>query len=436
MPSYVVDLDGGGQMTVNASSPQAAVDNVRASGNTPAADGGGGGGSSPPAGYNAQAVSYNNYGDAVFNTPNGQKTGTQIMQELQAAGWNGQGNPVDVYNRTAGGGGNSSSPSNPSSPSNNDYGGDYANYQNNSLLLQGANNAAQAAYNQGMLKFNNDKLAFDMATQAFNNAISAAGLTGTFQGNPTIPAMQSYANLFGTWGVPTQGQQTLGAQQQGFNQQQALAQMYGQYYAPGQTPTAGMTTQAAQQQAWNQQMDAQKQALAQWSAQQGAAQDYLKMMAGLRGPADWIQYQKVLGATPGGLQDLAAAAAGQYIPGGGATTGVQPQAVTLQSFVNSATGGQLGGQQQGAQQSGAPAGSMAPPIGSNADQTTAFQNSLVAPNQMAPQTWANLTPSQQQMLLGTWESQGYTQDDAKALFTQQLPKYASQTGGAGSFRLQ
>ena len=358
-------------MTVNASSPQAAADNVTAQGGSPA-------------------------GNAFIDT-----------------------------SRSGGG------TDYPSSPSNNDYGGDYTNYQNNSLLLQGANNAAQAAYNQGMLKYNNDRLAFDMATQAFNQAISAAGLTGMYQGNPTIPAMQSYANLFGTWGVPTQGQQTLGAQQQGFNQQQALAQMYGQYYAPGQTPTAGMTTQAAQQQAWNQQMDAQKQALAQWSAQQSAAQEYLKMMAGLRGPADWIQYQKVLGATPRGLQDLAAAAAGQYIPGGGATTGVQPQAVTLQSFVNSATGGQLGNQQ-----SGAPAGSMAPPMGSNADQTTAFQNSLVAPNQMAPQTWANLTPSQQQMLLGTWESQGYTQDDAKALFTQQLPKYARQSVGAGSFKLQ
>ena len=31
------------------------------------------------------------------------------------------------------------------------------------------------------------------------------------------------------------------------------------------------------------------------------------------------------------------------------------------------------------------------------------------------------------MLLGTWESQGYTKDDAQALFTQSLPKYATQT---------
>ena len=63
-------------------------------------------------------------------------------------------------------------------------------------------------------------------------------------------------------------------------------------------------------------------------------------------------------------------------------------------------------------------------------------NTLVAPNQMAPQTWNALTPSQQQMLLGTWESQGYTKDDAQALFTQSLPKYATQTPASGSFKLQ
>jgi hypothetical protein len=55
---------------------------------------------------------------------------------------------------------------------------------------------------------------------------------------------------------------------------------------------------------------------------------------------------------------------------------------------------------------------------------------------MAPQTWNALTPSQQQMLLGTWENQGYTQDDARALFNQSLPKYATGAQGAGSFRLQ
>jgi hypothetical protein len=185
---------------------------------------------------------------------------------------------------------------------------------------------------------------------------------------------------------------------------------------PGTPPGYGggqpVQTLAANQQYYQQWLDAQKQALSQWQAQQTASQNYLTMMAGLRGPADWQQYQKVLGATPGGMKDLVAAAAGQYIPGAGATTGVQPQAVSMQSFVNSATG-----QPQ-------------------TDNGQAVMNSLVAPNQMAPQTWNALTPSQQQMLLGTWESQGYSKDDAQALFNQSLPKYATQSSGAGSFRLQ
>jgi hypothetical protein len=180
---------------------------------------------------------------------------------------------------------------------------------------------------------------------------------------------------------------------------------------PGYQNGQPIQTLAGNQQAFSQQMDAQKQALAQWQAQQTAAQNYLTMMTNLRGPADYAKYQQVLGSTPGGMKDLVAAAAGQYIPGGGATTGVAPTPVTLQNFVGSTTG---------------------TPDPSN----QAAMNSLVAPNQMAPQTWNALTPSQQQMLLGTWESQGYTKDDAQALFNQSLPKYAASVPSSGQFKLQ
>lgn len=397
----------------------------------------------------------------------------------------------------------------------------YSNPTDSATIISNAQAKATQAYNNARLQHDNDQLAFDKAKEAFNEEITKAGLTGYYQGQATQPALTNWAQMFGTWGAPTQGQQTMAGQQQGFTQAQDLAAMYGQYYAPGQTPTAGTTTQAAQQQAYNQWLDTQKQLLAQQTQQQTTAQNYLTMMAGLRGPADWIQYQKVLGATPQGLQSLAAAAAGQYVPGGGATTGVQPQSVSLPGFINSATGGAFGAQGGGAsqayqqlQQQGQPQGYQTQqyippqggqqawqggqygqldpaamraqynqqqsagvnyaqdpnqqyqhldsmpqgqtqqygawqqpqgqqyqtqqyqqPMGSNAQQTQAFQNSLVAPNQMAPQTWSNLTPSQQQMLLGTWESQGYTQDDAKALFSQSLPKYGGMTS-AGQFRLQ
>ena len=286
--------------------------------------------------------------------------------------------------------------------------GTSANLTATQQILNDAQQKAYQAYLNSRLQLDNDTLAFQKAQEAFNEAVTQSGLTGMYQGMPTQAALQFGATNFGTWGMPQQGQQTLAAQNQQFTQQQQLAQMYGQYYGAGQAPTAGQTTQAAQEQAYTQWLRGQQQALAQWNAQQGAAQQYLQMMANLRGPADWAKYQQVLGSTPQGITDLVRAAAGQYVPGAGATTGVQPTPVSLGSFVNQSTG---------------------------APQGTSAMNTLVAPNQMAPQTWNALTPSQQQMLLGTWESQGYTQEDAKQLFQQSLPKYQGGGPGAGSFKL-
>lgn len=243
-------------------------------------------------------------------------------------------------------------------------------------------------------------------TQAWQNA----GNQGPIPGSP---------------GYAAPGQETLSAQDQYFQQAQALASMYGQYYAPGmpgQTgvagtnmPQAGQLTSAQQEQNYTQWLRSQQEARQQWEAQQTASQNYLTLLSNLRGPADWAKYQQVLGATPGGMKDLVAAAAGQYIPGGGATTGQQPQAASLQSLYGQATGQQGTGAQQ---------------------ELQAAQGTLVAPNQMAPQTWNALAPSQKQMLLGVWESQGYNKEDAQALFEQGLPKYASSSMGAGNFRLQ
>jgi hypothetical protein len=388
MPTYTVPIPGGGEYHVNASSQQAAYENV----GMQAPSGGGGGGTSAPASSGGGT-------SGSYNTVNGIQTAASMEQQLRAAGWGGGEDVATAYARTTGGpvtaasgGGAPAAPSPAGTPPANQTG---ANIQAGQLLLQQAQQAAYQAYLNAKLALDTDQEAYQKAAQAAATEIAQAGVTGTYQGQQTQAAirqaadiaqqqaatMLSQANAFGTWGTPTQGQQTL----------------------------------AANQQAYQQQLDAQKQALAQWQAQQTASQNYLTMMAGLRGPADYAQYQKVLGSTPGGLKDLAAAAAGQYIPGGGATTGVQPQAVTMQSFLGSATGQQ-------------------PATSDTSGQ--AAMNSLVAPNQMAPQTWNALTPSQQQMLLGTWESQGYTKDDAQALFNQSLPKYATQSVGAGQFKLQ
>ena len=63
------------------------------------------------------------------------------------------------------------------------------------------------------------------------------GLTGMYQGQPTVPFLTSSAQMFGTWGAPTPGQETLASQAQAAN-------YLGQYQ--------GTQTQQAQQQAFAQ----------------------------------------------------------------------------------------------------------------------------------------------------------------------------------------
>ena len=416
-----------------------------------------------------------------------------------------------------------------------------------------AQQAAQAAYQAGMLGNQGEYLALARAQFAWQQEMDKAGLTGMYQGAYTMPTQQWFAGSFGSWGTPQAGQQTLEGQAQQFGQGLQAAQF-----------------QAQQQQA----------------AQQNA-QAYLQLLSQLRGPADWAKYQQVLGSTPGGMRDLVAAAMGQYVPGGGATTGVSPEAVSLQSMMGQ-VGGQPWGPAQGLQlpgtiasptpysptQPGAP-GSVPPgtpgapvaqggpsanrpifdqaggagqqlggnpfvgyergtapqqPVGNvtSLGTTTGYYNPamgggapggqfgaqgssfadqfraamgggggaggggqtmyfnpnqvggaapggqlapgglqlpprggegpppqqpgtgtqqeamggganifsrLPAPNQIAPQSWKNLAPSQQQMLLGGWESQGWDKNDVTALFNQSLPRYAANAPTAGTWRM-
>lgn len=353
---------------------------------------------------------------------------------------------------------------------------DYSSYLQNQQIAQAANDDRTQAYNQAKLRGESEDRAQAAAKFAWQQTIDRAGLTGMFEGQYTMPSQQYFANTFGTWGTPTQGQQTLAGQNQGFTQQQALASMYGQYYAPGQTPGAGTQTQTAQEQQYTQWLRAQQQRLAEQTAQQTAANQYLTLLSNLRGPADWAKYQEVLGAG-GNMNSLAAAAMGQYVPGGGATSGMQPQAANLNTLYNQVAG--AGGYQPTQQQQSnvaafTPQASVAQATqpganyqysptatGSQINQSTwgganaqaqnaagngtntmgaqptqAQQLNLPAPNQVAMQSWRNLAPSQQQNLLGSWEAQGWNKDDVTALMNQSLPKYGSNAANAGTWRLR
>lgn len=251
-------------------------------------------------------------------------------------------------------------------------------------------------------------------------------------------------------------QETMAAQNQYFNQAQQYAQTYGQYYAPsapGQTaqagtnaPQAGQQTLAGQQQAFSQNLQTQQ-------FQQSAAQSYLGLLSQLQGPADYGQYLKVLGSTPSGIQGLVGAAAGNYIPGGG-SSGTAPQAQTLQNLVGAATGyagggsganaygtgtsGGGGGQGNAQQYGQSSAGNLqgtASPGGMNYQNFMSAAQGLPAPNQIAPQAFGQMAPSQQQMLGSMYSNLGYAPGDINSMYQQSLPKYAAGSA-AGNFKLQ
>jgi hypothetical protein len=472
-----------------------------------------------------------------------------------------------------------------------------------------ANLAAQQAYNRARLNLESEQMALSKAQQAWTEQYQTAQLTGFFQGQPTMAARQFWAQEFGGYEQPQAGQTTLDLEQQRWAQAQGLANAFGTWYRPGTQPVPGQTTLAQQAQAFSQAatqfqqqralfeeaLSAQREAREAQAQQQEQAQQYLNLLAGLRGPADWAKYQQVLGATPGGIRDLVAASMGQYLPGGGATTGMQPTPVSLQSMYQDVSGqpwmggtsawqaagmtgtpppgggtwnqawgitgspisqittsanptmqiagpggltpeqmsriqqsaearwgvGEwrqwlfedlvnrgtpveraismavngavpestvqeiinasginatvVGGQNPqpaggpgsptatslnpyyvppgGTQQSGlnpyyfstggavgqpgalaaGPQGGTQPTQGFPAPQTI---GTLPLPNQIAPQTWANLAPSQQQLLLGAYEAQGWHPQDVLTLFNQSLPRYATNAPMAGTFRLQ
>ena len=387
------------------------------------------------------------------------------------------------------------------------------NYQNlyaQQIQNQRATSAAQAAYQMALASNLPEQMALARAQFAWQQELDKAAQTGMWNGQYNMPTEQYFAGAFGTWmpNGPQAGQQTLQGQQQQFQQGYDISSLYGQYYAPGTNPNqgqqtlqaqnqaeqlglsqAGLTgyylapgqtgqgqqTLAGQQQQFSQGLQTQQEQRAAQAQGQEQAIGYLNLLSNLRGPADWAKYQQVLGSTPNGLRDLTAAAMGQYVPGGGATTGMQPQAASLQSLMGDVSGvaynGQGGGQlnmpnvytggqssygyqpnptqmmpQQGGgsswgtginygDQNGAAGAAMG---GAGAAPGSSANNGLgqmPLPNQISAQSWKNFTPSQQQMYLGAYENAGWDKNDVTALMNQSLPRYASNAASAGTWRM-
>lgn len=268
---------------------------------------------------------------------------------------------VNTYPDSGGGGGSSSSgggtvpqpiPTNPQG-----FNADAAQ-----LAAQLADNAAQREYLNRRLALDSDIEAHRQAQQVWQN---------TYQ-----QALFDYQK--------TQDTQQFGLQQAGVT---------GTYN--------GAPTQAAIEfQAQN--------TLAQQAQNNQAALGYLNLIGGMKGPQDYSQYLRTLGSTPGGIKDLVAASAGQYVPGRGATTGVAPVPASLGGMLNDVASGTSSGT-------------------SYADYMNAT-SSLPAPNQISPDAWNNFTTSQRQMLLGAYGANGYDTNDVLDLYKGSLPTYAGPTG--------
>jgi len=159
----------------------------------------------------------------MANIVNGHDLDTQSGRaDLRAEGGHVEGNPSGGYTYTTAGGQSGSG------------GGSQAPTQGATYNTGGSTGPAQnqpAPGNQGQglnalltALQAGDTRAFDEFVRQFNQnfGLQVAGLTGTYNGAPTLPAMTSYATQFGTWGVPTAGQSTLAAQNQTYNQQMGM----------------------------------------------------------------------------------------------------------------------------------------------------------------------------------------------------------------------
>jgi hypothetical protein len=114
----------------------------------------------------------------------------------------------------------------------------------------------------------------------FQIAQATSGMTGFYQGQPTMQAFSQWAQLYGQNAPPTAGQQTLASLQQQFQQGIAAGQLTGTYQ--------GQPTEAARE--FNRQLALQQ-------AQLG--QQYLTTAAQLQGPQNTFQLSNYLRGAQG-----------------------------------------------------------------------------------------------------------------------------------------
>jgi len=228
MPQYTIPLQGGGAMTVNASSYAAAQDNVRASGNTPAP--GGPSTTTLAGGFDPQGSTAAMNAAGFRDDPAGRAAYAAYLAGQRGAG--------------PGGPGASSSQNQQQAQQLGDW---YQKFLE--AIAAGNEEAFRESIRQFDLSFGLDRDKFNEAIRQFNVnlGISEAGLTGMYQTPQTIAA----------YAARNPQAAALAAQNPSLLNpayQQELLRTRGYIFEPGEQ--LGQQTLAAQQQAYAQQLGA------------------------------------------------------------------------------------------------------------------------------------------------------------------------------------
>src|SRR5215469_5941597 len=207
------------------------------------------------------------------------------------------------------------------------------NPQASQLLLTQAQGAAQSAYQQGMLQYNNDQLAFQMANAAYTQALNqsaafgyAAGGDWTSLGSlaanapPPGTPLQSTMNTLGSGGgIPGltgfNTGQTLNAQQQYANQAAQQAGITGIYNAPTQSqysPGTWVQVDPSQLPAGQGQQLAYVQPNGQLQRVTGTQATAMGYRPGMETSVPYEQFMALSQAPPTGLPQLSLQAQQQY----------------------------------------------------------------------------------------------------------------------------
>lgn len=394
---------GGGETVQSYSGPVYNSSGQQINAPSSGGGGGGGGGGAPP--QDPRSVGTNQYGDGVFNTGNGQKTGTQIVQELRAIGWDGQGDPVSVYLNLAparAGTNMSGTPAPGAQPAPQTAGGiTRAQYD---AMIAKVNDALNQATMSAADRFRLEQERLGLERERLNLERDSVALNR----EKAESDMQLARN------ADARAQAMLQIQQADLQlRQNAAAQAKVQYETDMAQRKYEFEVQKAQQEYEFNKNLVQRQTEFTQTQYSNLAQTLLQGAASLRGPRDWMKYAEFTG---GGSDLVSQMTGGKPSPAFGGERGPSP-AISVGDVM-----GQLGFLTGQPGQAGVPTQPGQAAGGAARQQIP----NVPLPHQVNPAAWDSMSESARQLALGLAEGgmteRGvYTPEDYERLLNASRP---------------